>query len=108
LFAFSTYFERFGAMHIQLYSTTNHIIWHLANGISGIIYIALVLPLYILFGVYAFPLGQIIANLMFYDWYSIKHSKDAFNIKIYDFEKTTSLPPFLFLCIFMPLNIILN
>ena len=31
--------ERYGAMHIQLYSTTNHIIWHVANGVTGAIYL---------------------------------------------------------------------
>ena len=27
--------ERYGAMHLQLYSITNHIIWHKINGITG-------------------------------------------------------------------------
>ena len=31
--------ERYGAMHLQLYSITNHIIWHFVNSISGLIYI---------------------------------------------------------------------
>jgi uncharacterized membrane protein YdcZ (DUF606 family) len=28
--------ERFSAMHMQLYSLTNHIIWHKINGMTGL------------------------------------------------------------------------
>jgi O-antigen/teichoic acid export membrane protein len=33
--ALAYFAERFGAMHLQLYSLTNHIVWHIANGVSG-------------------------------------------------------------------------
>ena len=33
--------ERVGALHIQLYSMTNHIVWHIANGVTGILLIVL-------------------------------------------------------------------
>lgn len=52
--------ERFGAMHIQLYSTTNHIIWHIANGISGTVYLIVSLGLLTILGAYAFPIGIIV------------------------------------------------
>jgi O-antigen/teichoic acid export membrane protein len=39
LLGLAFFVERYGAMHLQLYSITNHIIWHIANGIAGFIYI---------------------------------------------------------------------
>jgi hypothetical protein len=85
--------ERFGAMHIQFYSTTNHIIWHVANGVSGTIYLIVSLSLFQFIGVYAFPVGILAGNLGFYSWYSAKHSYVAFNLRFLSFEKDTALLP---------------
>jgi hypothetical protein len=93
--------ERFGAMHIQLYSITNHIIWHIANGISGIIYLSLSLFLLNYIDVYAFPIAMIVAQLGFYTWYSAKYSYRAFNLKFWEFERKTVLFPLLLMIIFI-------
>jgi O-antigen/teichoic acid export membrane protein len=93
--------ERFGAMHIQLYSTTNHIIWHIANGGSGILYLTAYLFLYSHISVYAFPVGIIIGNLGFYCWYSAWHSYRVFDLKFWEFENTTTLKPLLVMCLFI-------
>lgn len=87
--------ERYGAMHIQLYSTTNHIIWHIANGISGILFITTALLLFPLIQVYAFPIAMLTGNLLFYDWYSALHSYRSFHLKFFQFETRTSLVPLL-------------
>jgi hypothetical protein len=87
--------ERYGAMHLHLYSTTNHIIWHIANGVSGIIYLVVALALFNRIGVYAFPIGTLAGYLGFYSWYSALHSYKAFGLKFWDFEKHVMLPPFL-------------
>jgi len=88
--------ERYGAMHLQLYSTTNHIIWHIANGIAGSIYILISLLLFKLVDVYAFPLGLISGYLGFYSWYSAIYSYRAFKLNFINFERHTVLAP---LCI---------
>ena len=85
--------ERYGAMHIQLYSTTNHIIWHIANGVSGVIYVLVSLLLYRRLGVYAFPLGILVAYLGFYSWYAAKHSYQRFNLRFWSFERRPLLQP---------------
>lgn len=97
----AAFLERYGAMHIQLYSTTNHIVWHIANGVTGVIFLICVVPLYYLLGVYAIPISQIISNLSFYDWYSARKSYHTFHLKVYDFELGTSLLPFMILLIYL-------
>jgi O-antigen/teichoic acid export membrane protein len=93
LLGLGKFVERYGAMHIQLYSTTNHIIWHIANGVAGTIYIIFSLALFGIVGVYAFPLGILASYLGFYSWYSAKHSYQAFGLKFWSFERTTMLIP---------------
>jgi hypothetical protein len=87
--------HRFGAMHLQLYSTTNHIIMHVADGISGVIYIIGLGLLTSHFGVLAVPLSQLIAYLGFYCWYSAVHSYRLIGIGFFRFERLAALPAIL-------------
>ena len=85
--------ERYGAMHIQLYSTTNRIIWHVANGVTGSIYLAVSLLLLRPFGVYAFPIGVLAGYLSFYSWYSAMHVYRMFGTSFLAFERSVLLAP---------------
>ena len=85
--------ERYGAMHIQLYSTTNHIIWHVVTGVSGTIYLLVSLVLYQSIGVYAFPVGSLAGYVGFYSWYAAKHSYQTFHLRFWSFERATVLLP---------------
>lgn len=85
--------ERFGAMHIQLYSTTNHITWHIANGVSGAIYLGVSFGLLKIIGAYAFPVGILAGYCGFYSWYAARQSYNAFGIKPVAFEKWCSIAP---------------
>lgn len=58
--------ERFGAMHVQVVSLTNRIIWHWANGISGIIAIAAAIALAPWLAEKSFPVGLVIGYLSCY------------------------------------------
>lgn len=100
LLGLAFFIERYGAMHLQLYSITNNIIWHIANGISGIIYIIVCLMLFKLVGVYAFPLGLVAGYLGFYSWYSAIHSYKTFNLSFIIFEKSTMLVPLFIIVIY--------
>jgi hypothetical protein len=84
--------ERVGAMHLQLYSTTGHIVWHIANGVTGCLMIGLTLILYPRVGVYAFPLGMAFSYAVFYTAWSVRLSATAFNLDIFRFERTVSFP----------------
>lgn len=85
--------ERFGAMHIQLYSTTNHIVWHIANGVSGIIYLGVSFGLVRTIGAYAFPVGIIAGYYGFYSWYAARCSYREFDLKAMAYEKACSFAP---------------
>jgi hypothetical protein len=94
LLGLGLFVERYGAMHLQLYTTANHIIWHVANGASGAVYLGVSLALLPLCGVYAFPLGVLAGYAGFYAWYSAIHSYRQFGLRFWAFEKRTSLLPF--------------
>ena len=100
--------ERYGAMHIQLYSSTNRIIWHIANGFTGGIYIVSSILLLSSYGVIAFPLAYIIGNVGFYSWFSASFSYRTFKMGFWDFESKTLLIPLVlfitFTCAFLLLR----
>jgi hypothetical protein len=85
--------ERFGAMHIQLYSLTNHIIWHRANGIAGAIYILVLWAAFRSLALYAFPLAIFAGYLGFYSWYAAIHSYRSFGMRFWHFEPRISMAP---------------
>lgn len=85
--------ERYGAMHIQLYSTTNRIVWHVATGVTGVIYLGVSLALLRPLGVFAFPIAIVAGNLGFYCWYSARRVYSTFGVDFFPFERTILLPP---------------
>jgi hypothetical protein len=97
-------FERLGAMHIQLYTVTNNIIWHISNGIAGVLFILSSLVFNNLYGIIAFPMAYLFSNALFFTPFNIYYSSKAFNINIFKFERYASLPILLLLI----LNIIIN
>jgi hypothetical protein len=101
LMGIAYFLERYGAMHLQLYSTTNHIIWHKANGISGLIYLGVSLFLLKYIEVYAFPVGLLLGYLGFYTWYSASYSYRTFKLKFWNFEKNVMLPPLVIILLYI-------
>jgi len=91
--------ERVGAMHLQLYSTTNHVVWHIANGVSGIIMLTAIPFAYARFGVLGFPLGILIGYVTFYAPYSIRLSYRAFKLRITDMDLSASIFPIMLLLV---------
>jgi hypothetical protein len=69
---------RFGASHLLYYSTTNHIILHKVNLISGAILLASTVVLYPVVGWYAFPLAQVISSVSFQSWFPARISYRSF------------------------------
>ncbi len=96
------FIHRFGAMHIQVYISTNHVISHIADGISGLIYIIATLLLLPHIGLYAVPVAMIAGYLGFYSWYAARYSYRSLNTSLWQFEKQTLLLPVsLFLAYFL-------
>ena len=101
------FIERFGAMHLQFYSTTNHIIWHIVMGVSGGIFIFISLALIKQFGIYAFPVGHIVGQLGFYGWYSARHAYRTFRLTFWKFEKGLMIPAFAVLLTYNVINLLI-
>lgn len=89
--------ERYAAMHLNLYSTTNHIITHIANGVTGLLSIAFTLALQSSLGLLALPTGLLLGYLAFYSWYPVRHSYRHFQMPFWRFERRTTLGPLLVL-----------
>lgn len=58
--------ERFGAMHLQSYTVTNHVVWHQVNAAHGIVALSLSFVLAAKFGALGFALALMIANMVVY------------------------------------------
>lgn len=104
---FAYFFERYGALHLQLYSISNDIVWHIANGISGIIFIGLsfVFAALLNWGIISFPLALIVSSLSFFSWYSARKSYKYFDLSFISFEYKTSFFPLLILLAYLVINI---
>lgn len=97
LIALAFFAERYGAMHMQLYSLTNHIVWHVANGVTGALMIGLAIAGYPRLGAYAFPAAMLAAYLGFYCIYAVRLSSRTFKIDLLRFELKTAVPSLLLL-----------
>jgi hypothetical protein len=85
--------ERFGAMHLQIYSLSNHILWHIANGVTGVIMVSVAAFGYTKIGLYAFPVGMLTGYAGFYAILAVKKSMPVLNTNIIAFERKASMFP---------------
>jgi hypothetical protein len=85
--------ERWGGMHMQLYSLTNHIVWHIANGITGAV---MLIAAYLLFphlGVAAMPAAMLMAYSLCYTPYAVFLSQRHYAFNLMHFERKAILLP---------------
>jgi hypothetical protein len=101
------FLERYGAMHLHLYSTSGKIIWHIANGISGMIYIIVIFLLFNKLDIFVIPVAFLLSMLLFYSWYSASHSYRLFRVNFLNFEKSAVLAPSVLMLVFLFYYIIL-
>jgi len=87
------FLHRYGAMHVQLYSTTNHITSHVADSVSGAIFAVLALLLFPRIGIHAVPVALLAAYLCFYSWYTPMLSYRSIGTSFLRFERAVLLPP---------------
>lgn len=87
MYSIANLIHRYGAMHIQLYSITNHIIWHKADGVSGLLYIVVILLTYKYMGIYSIIVGMLVGYIGFYAWYAAKHSYKRFELNFWQYDK---------------------
>lgn len=106
LLSFAFFVHRYGAMHMQLYLTTNHVISHIADGISGILFICSSFLLIQWIDISAIPVGMLIGYLGFYAWYSAYHSLKSLNVGFMEFEKNGVFYPLIVLVIFTLISLV--
>lgn len=97
LIGLAGYVERIGAMHLQLYSTTNHILIHWANGLTSVVFVALAAFALPVMGMYAFPVAHALALAVIYLPISMINSYRAFTLPFPRFELMTSVGPLIVL-----------
>jgi len=85
--------DRYGSMYLQLYSTTNHVILHIAQLGYAIWFGIVTWSLFMWLGLYAFALGMLAGQIGFHAWYGALHCYRLFGIKAWSFEKTVFIPP---------------
>lgn len=86
--------ERYGAMHINLLMTANWVISHIANGIAGLISIAVLSALFSVTGALALPISLLLAQAGFYAVFSARSSyRILSDVKLYRLDIASALPP---------------
>lgn len=101
------FIHRFGAMHMQLYLTTNHVISHIADGVSGIIFVTVSFVSINTLGLYAIPVGMLAGYLGFYAWYAAYFSIKSLSISFYNFEKSVTTIPLLLFIFYIAIDLII-
>jgi O-antigen/teichoic acid export membrane protein len=102
------FIHRYGAMHVNLYNISNHIIAHIADGVSGIIFIVVTFALIHKYDLYAIPIGLICGYLGFYSWYAGMHSYKFMDTKFLKFEFKASGLPICIVLAYILFNIIIK
>jgi len=90
-FAFAI--DRFGAMNMQLYSLSNHIVWHLANGATGLLFLGVSFLLYSWVGPWCSPIAMASSYALIYTPLSLALAHNHFNLHGWQHEvKTFAIP----------------
>lgn len=97
--------ERYGAMHLQLYTTTNHVVWHIANGVTAAIYALLSFIFYFYIGVYSFPVAYILSYSAFYTPYSARKSHLLFRGRFSAIERKVIIPMILYVVAYLAISV---
>lgn len=100
LMSFAFFIHRYGAMHMQLYLTTNHVISHIADGISGAIFCIVGFFMVGSYGIYAIPIGMLAGYLGFYAWFAAFRSFKSMKTTFWKFEKKAVIIPLFLLLVF--------
>lgn len=104
-FGFAFLVERFGAMHLHLFTTTNEVIWHTVNGSTGAVMVVLAIGGYFTVGVVAFPLAMLIAYSLVYVPLVVPRSLASIERRFSKFDVPILAGPALILAVGMALAV---
>ena len=95
-------------MHLQLFSMTNEIVWHIANGVAGAIVIAGSLLLIKPYGAYGLALSYLLSNIMFYAPYCMTRSYTRFGLSFKDIDLNSLLLPLIFISVVLAVSVMMS
>jgi hypothetical protein len=101
LLGLAFFLERFGAMHLQLYTMSGDVIWHKANGLGGVLILLVWFLTFRFLNERSFPVALIVTYSTVYSYLSVLPSYKYLGTNFWKFEKYTFLP---FLIIFILLS----
>jgi O-antigen/teichoic acid export membrane protein len=95
IFSTNLFFERHGGMLHHIRNLTNRPMEHVGMfGYFGV-NVALMLLLHQRFGIYAYPLAMLGAQLLFALWFNAAIAYHVIEVNVFRFERTISIPPLL-------------
>lgn len=107
LLSIAFFAHRFGAMHIQVYLTSNHVISHIADIVAGGIFICTSFFMVKIIGIYAIPIGMILGYMLFYCWFAVYYSyKFLGKGQFWKFERVASFPAIFLLIMYIVISIV--
>jgi len=107
IYGIAVFVERLGAMHMQLFSLSNRILWHIANGLTGLVFVALMVGLYEPVGTIAFPIAMLVSYAAIYSLFSIRQSYLHFGLTL-EFERRSSMVPALTMLVILVVFVLLS
>ena len=99
ILALAAFGERYGSMHLQLYTTTNHVLWHKISAVYAAIFLTVSFALVGRIGVFAFPVAMLGGYAGFFAWYSARLSHRAFRLGLWSFEGRAMAPQLMLLAV---------
>jgi hypothetical protein len=87
LFSLNLILERLGAMHFQMHSLSNKVVWHKANLIYGLVFVIVVTLTIDAFGLVTIPTAMLIANLFYYTPNALIASSKTYGYNFLSFNR---------------------
>lgn len=91
--ALAFFVERFGAMHMQVYTLTNHVVAHIGYGFTGLLVCAGTVLLLPTMGLLAFPLAMLTGYMLFFAPFALHYSGKLLKGTRWRFERINSIIP---------------
>lgn len=85
--------ERYGSMHMQLYTLSSHVIWHRVNGLTGVVMVLGCAALWPISGTLAMPLALLLAYAGFLCPYVSTRSLHFLQVTRWSFDRKTAVLP---------------
>lgn len=93
LLGLGLFLERYGAMHLQLYSLSNHILWHQIAPASGAVIVVCCFLLEPFVGEYAIPVAIIAGYGAVFGVWAVRLSYNHYGLQAWSFESRTAALP---------------